>query len=129
MSAFVVSKNHIAQLVRFYMVKKQYDDKFNGKDGVEWANKLMAKNVASVNYRYEDNEEINERAETFTMKDILFAKLITPVEALKAIRGLNYQSCELEDWNTSPERKFLDKIDDAAVWALPGIDKAAWSIN
>lgn len=126
MSAFIVSKNHVAQLVRFYLAKKTYDDNFDGNDAEVWANKIMAKNVASVNHRYED---LDEKGPVITISDIFKAKDITPVQALKAVRCLNYQSCELEDWERSPEKEFLDKIDDAAIWALPGIEEAAWAID
>ncbi len=127
MSAFVVSKNHIASVVRFATTDLNHYQQIALHEAEDWARRLMARNVESVNYRYPNHPP--ETAETITAQDILTARRLTPVEALKAISCLTYQSCELPTWTEVPEYRFLEGLTAAAIAALPGYDDAPWEIT
>ena len=138
MSAFIVSKKHIASIVGFYQ-GSYYDTNFNGNDGVKMANRLMRKNVESVQFRYR-NEPIKDlpgvidelsdnQIPEITLKDIAWLKPLKPVECLKAVNCLCYQSCELPDLYETEEYKFLQKVKAVAVNRLPGYEEAAWHIS
>ena len=49
-----------------------------------------------------------------------------PVQVLKAVACLDYQSCEYEGGRDSTARKILNLVEDAAVSALPGYEDAEW---
>ena len=52
-----------------------------------------------------------------------------PVIVLQAIKGLEYQSCEHDDWESSEAKAFLDALRDACIRVLPGMDAAPWEIT
>jgi hypothetical protein len=53
----------------------------------------------------------------------------SPVEVLKAIRCLDYQSCEHPEWASSEAKSYLDALTMACVVKLPGMDDAPWGID
>ena len=138
MSAFIVSKKHIASIVRFYQGTR-YDTNFNGNDAVKMANRLIRKNVESVMFRYPGeplrdmpgvtDELADNKIPEITLADIAWLKPLTPGEALKAVNCLDYQSCELPDWCETEEYKFLQKVKNIAITSIPGYEKAAWNIG
>lgn len=52
-----------------------------------------------------------------------------PVEILKAISCLEYQSCEHPGWDESEAKAFCDALREQMINALPGYDDAAWGIS
>lgn len=85
---------------------------------------LLAANVASVNFRYNEDEpeplfEFEQHAAPF----------LTAIETLKALNCYEYQSCEPPDWKYSEAHAFCDALRDAAIRALPGYDSAPWEIT
>lgn len=84
---------------------------------------LLAENYRSVNYRY-DEEEID------TLYHYRKPRIVAdPVQVLKAIRCLEYQSCEHPEWEQSEAWAFLQALQGFAINALPGYDDAKWSIS
>ncbi|MCX6021872.1 MAG: hypothetical protein NTZ05_09110 [Chloroflexi bacterium] len=49
--------------------------------------------------------------------------------ALKAIRCLEYQSCEHPEWEQSAAHAFCENLRLRLIEALPGYDDAAWEIT
>lgn len=141
MSAFVVTKKHIAALVRFYQVRQR--GHFDGNDALTWMNRLMRKNIESVRYLYGGSirklpgyipelaeiDKLSEDEGIFTILDLFNAPRIQPVQALKAILCLDYQSCELPDWYQSEECQFLQRVLRVAIGALAGYEDADWEIT
>lgn len=83
---------------------------------------LWVENRASVNYRYGENEPNPEyRYERFRGK-------IDPVQVLKALDCLEYQSCEHPGWETSAAKRFCESLRRLAIGHLPGYEKAMWRI-
>jgi len=125
MSAFVCNRQHIAAIVRHYVLVQKYAK----IDAVAAANELMAANVASVNYHYRHNPAAQADAEPpFTEREIQRAPVLTGVSVLKQLQCLDYQSCEVDDWRDSNPRRLMDEIEHATIQALPGYDEAPWGI-
>lgn len=141
MSAYVVSDNHINELVRFidsrFYQNKSYlqillpdlclikDDKlFFERIGQE----LLKENYFSVNHRYL-HLDILGKAHKFNYRPELGKAKLSPVVILKLINCLDYQSCEHEGWETSAACKILESIKSHAINQLEGYDAAPWGIN
>jgi hypothetical protein len=105
MSAFIVSKRHVAALVRFY-VSSLYGKNADASSSLEMCRVLMRQNVRSVNERY------NERgkSESFKQSDFDSAPILSPDQCLKACGCLEYQSCETDDWKTTRAYDLLQLI-------------------
>ncbi len=54
---------------------------------------------------------------------------LTPVQVLKAVACLAYQSCETPDWTTTVACNILNEIKEFAIRKLPGYEGAAWTIE
>jgi hypothetical protein len=85
---------------------------------------LWHENHVSVNYRYSENEatpayQYREPRSTAW----------SPVEVLKAIACLDYQSCEHPGWATSQARAYLTVLEQTLINVLPGYDAAPWGID
>lgn len=83
---------------------------------------LLAENVASFNYRY------NETVEEGMVYDA-FATSLRAIDVIKACHCLEYQSCEHDGWATSTAKVIVAAIEGAASRALPGYDDAPWEIK
>lgn len=114
MSAYVCSDKHIATIACNYV--KLFE---HGELAQEMADALLACNIASVNYRYKEDEPIVPCSLDEVDFDLSFEDLS------ELCRCLDYQSCELPDYNNP----LLDRI-----WAQfkancrPGIKSPLWSI-
>ena len=99
MSAFICGDKHIASLVFWYGVEKDLPiEVFQFI-----ANELKKVNIKSVNYRYDDNVRI-------TQCKLSKAIPISSEEALSMAACLEYQSCELKDY----QNPILQSISDLA---------------
>lgn len=110
MSAFICSKFHIDCVVS-YAVAKQVQFRLNGTlFAVEpmHANTLgkllMLANVASVDYRYRESNATDE-ADAYTWERV---DNIGDAAAHSLAACLDYQCCEVPDWDTRPAKLFLD---------------------
>lgn len=99
-----------------------------------YADTLFQENIRSVRARYP-----NDRRDDLPGPCVLPLHIVvryehfahakwrlSPVAILKMCDGLEYQSCETEDWEQTVAYRLLQSIRRAAVRALPGYDKAPW---
>lgn len=131
MSAFVVSEKHIDYLVSAAYLWTRTQG-INGYERDNAARMLEAENRRSVAYRYPSAAESNPVA----IADALNARPpvrltlnVNPVQVLKAIACLEYQSCEHPEWETSTARAWLESLRNQAIANLPGYETAAWEIT
>lgn len=144
MSAFVVNKSHINAIIQaglnvrykpFTWYHKQDGElkqyKLTSSTADEVGQMLIDECVHSVRYRYEDSElsdlpgPINaEYLMPFVWKP--FVRMPTPIEAIKAIHCLEYQSCEHPEWNTSNAHDFCQALRNTLEGQIPGWDEAPW---
>jgi hypothetical protein len=129
MSAFIVNPNHISALVRWACrarvcvyygnPSRRLDIPGNEQEACDI---LLAENVKSYNYRYD--ETIEE-----TMVYDAFATSLRPIDVIKACHCLEYQSCEHPEWESSTAKAIVTAIEGTATRALPGYDDAPWEIK
>lgn len=126
MSAFIVSDYHINALVNWARLKGvtyYYAGDRHGiaEHPVATGCVLAMQNTASVNARYNDNAESDYTYERF-------ATDITPVQVLKAVNCLDYQSCETDDWPTTQAYAICEAIKGEAIRCLHGYNEADWEL-
>lgn len=116
MSCYVCSDLHIATIAT------QYSNLVGAtpEDTQRVADLLLAINIASVNYRYDEDEPIEPCSLDEVAPDVSFPDLVALCECL------DYQSCELPDY-TNP---LLSAITDQfkANCGLYSTKSALWSI-
>jgi hypothetical protein len=52
----------------------------------------------------------------------------SPVQIIKAVHCLDYQSCETEDWETTLAWRICQALLSSTTARLPGYEAAAWEI-
>jgi len=91
--------------------------------------------VASVRYRYPDTEDLPGPLGPWWLLRYIYRPeldrphILTVVEALKALAGYSYQSCERPDWYESEACRFVQRMTAWLLEALPGYDDAPWEIR
>jgi hypothetical protein len=148
MSAYLCDKNHFIYLVSAAMSPNI------GRHTVRWhwgtenvqrgelrcadfetaadvANMLIRENLASVSFRYAGDKTSDTLPSAGDYSAVIEADFhvfheFSPVQVLKAINCLDYQSCEHAAWRSSEARAFLNALQSAAIHALPGYDGAEW---
>lgn len=127
MSAYQVDKAHIATLAVFG--QRTVAGRFGGLVGL--ANLLAQANADSMNARYP-----NDPTEAYVFKDEAAVhdsarlELIKPIVMMKAVKCLEYQSCEHEGWAGSDAALACRWLLDEGIRSLPGYDNAdGWSID
>lgn len=130
MSAYVVSRSHIATLAH-YALGGSHRISNRWGDMLALANMLAAENAKSVAYRYQEAEsgfQFSSAQQVVNFARYDLAR--NPVAILKAIQCLKYQSCEHPGWQESEAKLALSHIQSAAIRELPGYDEAeGWSID
>ena len=131
MSAFCVPLAHINALVSW---ASRNPTRFWSFDPHTAGQLLLDANNASVRARYRDADTAGMIvAERFTFDPFADHRAprlpLNAVEVLKACDCLEYQSCEVDEWERTPAARLLDSIRAAAISALPGYDAAPWVLN
>lgn len=104
---------------------------------------LASENIRSVAHRYPgdmDNlpgpalsiPEIYEAAALYTahfLANPSYVRKLKPVQVLVLCQGVDYQSCETDDWRDTLAWRQLDWIKSQAIRSLPGYDTADWSFD
>jgi hypothetical protein len=136
MSAFRVHCGTLLHVLLFgnresiYFNDKQLD--FRNYDHILQAyNILVECNTQSLIARYGKNHGF-EDAENLTADDILQWSCqhhTEPVQVLKFINCINYQSCEYDEWYESDGRAILDCLQARAISKLDGYEDAEWESN
>lgn len=98
---------------------------------------LIMENLASIHARYVDTicnskavpGPIEHYWETPYTHDRRGNRRLTVVEALKAIRCYEYQSCEHPGWKDSDAASFCDSMTRQLIACLPGYEDAPWELS
>lgn len=133
MSAYVVSTKQIDAILSL-AVSSGGADKFAGyffngswrhidyEDVSKVGSMLLNENIKSVSFRYTDEPK-------YLLYSYVAPRIYpTPIQALKLISNLDYQSCEHPEWETSEAKACLTYLTQWLIAQLPGYDSAAWSI-
>ncbi len=128
MSAFIVTKTHIDSIVNYaidmrfpiYAGKLRFDlSDIDLRDAL--GQLLTDANYASVNHRYEEIDKAPE----YTFRRV---EQISTIQFLKALKCLNYQSCEVDNWDQTEAYKAIQSMLSMGVSRLDGYEDAAWGI-
>lgn len=92
---------------------------------------LVSENVASVSYRYPDDDvdagELPGPTDAYYLGPYVYSDpryVLTPAEVFKAIDCLDYQSCEHPEWRSSEAYALLRSLREAACGAVDGYSAA-----
>ena len=157
MSAYIVSKAHIDALVAvaangpanrspkypgdgwtppMWRLTDNSQDALNARHNPDLIGSMLwQENVMSVVHRYPNSLNDLPGPVDFDAEMVLTytserpARMLTATEALKAIDGYEYQSCEHPEWKDSQARAFCDALRRRLISTLPGYDEAAWEID
>ena len=147
MSAFIVSRQHIAYLIEAAeQIARRNRTHFRWFHDGTWhtlgedhdtadriGQCLWCTNVASVLYRYpQDTPQTapGPIGETYYYGRHRPTPIAwNPVQVLKAVHCFDYQSCEHPEWEASEAYSIVKAIEHDAMRALPGYDDAAWGID
>ena len=130
MSAFIVNDYHISQLIRYgshrdvsMCVNGKFDRHITGNEQLLMG-MLVTANYQSVNHRY------NENTPPMPGKyEPDYERVLSPVQVIKACNCYDYQSCEIDNYETTDAAKCIDAIRSKAINALPGYEEAEWEMT
>jgi len=125
MSAYLVSEENIAYLVEA-CVKHQVEGAHvkNLQELSALGQKLWDENQKSVSYRY-----VQDKAKAPKYKHLFIFSGFSdfePVQVLKSINHIDYQSGEHPTWEGSEAKRILEELKSAVIHSLPGYDDAIW---
>ena len=132
LALFAVSKKHNSSRVYPYSFE-QYSDKplTDPQTAADfYANLLFNENVRSVKHYYPESDSLPGPIDLpgkIIMPLIRPISDADPIQILKTLDSLEYQSCETEDWEETPACMLVNAIRKAAVHDLPGYEEAEWS--
>ena len=143
MSSYIVSPEHVGALAAFAMRQKyplvvlSYHDSNQYNTAKNIAKGLMEANIASVAYRYPNDKDGGRPGLTGYTDEQYVSEAVSAANtymrtfpALRAVdiiamaRCLNYQSCEVDDWDSTPAYKQIRDIVEAAINTLPDYEGA-----
>jgi len=155
MSAFILSQDHIDYLVTAAVMLStgrdstpiywwQYPEHaqpttVGSWNADEFGRMLLAENIASVRYRYPNDEYTmlpgpipTPFAHEYTYRS--FApfrgrEVHTIAQVLKTLACYEYQSCEHPGWEASSAKAICDNIRRAYISRIPGYDDAEWEVR
>jgi hypothetical protein len=93
---------------------------------------LFAENVRAVDHRYDDSRTeamVPDYADAIPYTYREPKRMPTIVEALKAVRCLQYQCAEPDDYRETQAWHFLEAVTNMLVSKLPGWESAPWGID
>ena len=131
MSAYIVEKRLIGYIIGCdrYMETAGFFNR--DRTPVEQAQALRDENIRSVLHRYPQTTKqtapgASDKESVFCEEDILSigGDSFDPLQLLKSITCLEYQSCEQDEWDQCQAKKYLDGLRADAVRMLPGWNAA-----
>lgn len=139
MSAFLVSDKHINTLITYANLDR-YGHQWKLNDGRTLDSKdsndlqtaaeiLKYENIRSLQARYEDRLEPEEKEGAITFRFTPVSPKLGAVQILKACACYDYQACESDDYDQSDAKKIVDSIRYQAINSLPKYEEAEWEIG
>ena len=153
MSAYICNPEHIGILAAYAAVNDCAIYRWRMSDSILTAQNvakgLALENIRSVAHRYPDDKDGQRPGPNLKDADIVeacqiyaghFAKrlggvvvmaedVLEPIQVIKLVRSLDYQSCETDDWEMTLAAQQLRWISGEAISRLPGYEDADWSFT
>ena len=151
MSAYICNPEHIGILAAYAAVNDcaiwEWCLSSNIHTAQNVAKGLALENIRSVAHRYPNVKDGQRPGPGLKDADIVeacqiyaghFAKrlggvivmaedVLEPIQVIKLVRSLNYQSCETDDWEMTLAAQQLRWISGEAISRLDGYEDAGWS--
>jgi hypothetical protein len=125
MSAWMCSATHIAAIVGTVAA---FDPLWR-EDLGKVAAVLAAENGRSVGHRYRGRMPCDPVEVSQSEIDTFRARPLSPVQFLKAVACLEYQSCECDDYQTTEAFRLVQRLRAVGIAALPGYSAAPWGLD
>ena len=153
MSAYICNPEHIGILAAYAAVNDCAIYEWRKRDSILTAQNvakgLALENIRSVAHRYPNDKDGQRPGPNLKDADIVeacqiyaghFAKLLggvvvmaedvlEPIQVIKLVRSLDYQSCETDDWPMTLAARQLEWISGEAISCLDGYEDADWSFT
>ena len=153
MSAYICNPEHIGILAAYAAVNDCAIYEWRMSDNILTAQNvakgLALENIRSVAHRYPNDEDGQRPGPNLKDADIVeacqiyaghFAKrlggvivmaedVLEPIQVIKLVRSLDYQSCETDDWEMTLAAQQLRWISGEAISRLDGYEDADWSFT
>jgi hypothetical protein len=147
MSAFMVCKSHIDQLVSVayygpkdvliqssHLYRPYFRDCELNNDQLNDLGEMFVKENLYQHSLAISRHSHKSRRYTWTLRTVLADALCVQAarsshdgsRALKAISCYEYQSCEHPEWKTSQVRQYCEQLRRALIGCLPGYESAPW---
>ena len=151
MSAYICNPEHIGILAAYAAVNDCAIYEWRMSDNILTAQNvakgLALENIRSVAHRYPDDKDGHRPGPNLKDADIVEAcqiyaghfamrmggvivmaeDVLEPVQVLKLVRSLDYQSCETDDWEMTLAAQQLRWISGEAISRLTRYEYADWS--
>ena len=134
MSAYLVDEGHIDAVLSYAVTKGFY---FEGEavtehNATDFGIELLKENLDSVSYRYNESpgfvKDAGDDPENYLFQ--MDRRAFTPLEILKALTCIDYQSCEHPGWYSSRARALITSLAFDTTTSLPGwSDSPGWTIG
>jgi hypothetical protein len=131
MSAWVCAHTHIDLILRpldRYAYRHELLRSHNLENLTAAGRLLLAENWRSVRFRYsgEPDEDLPGTAGEPDGSYVFTPGAAQVIAALKLLESWDYQSCETDDFKTTPAYAFADAARRALITMLPGYRDAPW---
>lgn len=149
MSAYICNPEHFGILAAYAatnecIIREWEQNRGPGstiKNAQVVASGLALENIRSVAHRYPNDKDgerpgpclldadIVEAAAIYAGYFVKHPQFITPVQILRLIDCLDYQSCETDDWPQTLAYRQIDWLRSSAIRKLQGYDDARWEFS
>ncbi len=132
MSTMIVGDKHISAILNFIAFGGRTTSVWDGKKSYDLhvlEERLVVGQILTDmnNSAYEHNYKHPHEPIKFVYD--ASATSLSPMEALKAMQCLEYNSDEAKHWEGSQAQKLIRNLFDKGIALLPGYDKAKWRIE
>jgi hypothetical protein len=149
MSAYICNPEHFGILAAYAVLNRcdiyEWEVRVPSGAQVKTAQRiaegLAQENIRSVAYRYPNDADgdrpgpclldaqIIEAAQIYAAHFVKHPQSLTPIQAIKLVEALDYQSCETPDWPETLAKRQLEWIRSCAIRQLPGYEDAEWKLR
>jgi len=147
MSSFICDRNHIRYIVaatqnpeifpKFMHLSWEFGDQHREvrhgdlEAAAKLGQMLWDENIRGVSHRYpgESTDTLPgpcRESFKFTERDVQTDRKIDPVQLLKSLSCLEYQSCDRPEFKDSEAAHVIERMRGSAICALKGYDRAEW---
>lgn len=130
MSAWMITKSHVATMVQF--CERDAPREFRDRTLADVCNELLRECARSVDFRYQQSTETDALEQFADDAEVLQFAVDRYMEAgavLKLCHCYDYQACETETYRESQAHRYVRAIEAHACRRVKGYDDAPWGVD